>query len=123
MPVSAAHQAQYRRQSPELGRTGGAIVDGEGSEVEVFRAVDQFLDLGRRSQGRLGAFRALNSGEQALFASHLRDLLRLGIVGTETLEVHGEPRHVFVDTAYADPQLRDASQYRRRPAAQLDLRA
>ncbi|MBI3118993.1 MAG: hypothetical protein HYZ00_09930 [Candidatus Hydrogenedentes bacterium] len=95
---------------------------GPLSEINAFKAIDTFLDLGRSGQSRLAAVRELNAAEAPLFLRHLRELVRLGVVGTEVLEVDGEPRQAFVDTAYADPRLRNAPQYRRRPPVHLDMR-
>ena len=122
MPLSTVRQVQYKRQSPELRQTAMTNPEETPSAVQVFEALDQFMDLGQRSGSRLAGFHGLNKDERALFASHLSQLSRLGIVGTETLEVRGLPRQSFVETAYADPELRDAPQYRRRPSAPLDLR-
>lgn len=63
---------------------------------------------------------ALSAEERDSFLKMLANLLQQGVVGTETLEVNGQPRDTFVSARMADPELAHARPYR--PGTWLDQR-
>lgn len=114
-------QPQFRYRSPEL-QSQKKFKEESPSEVAVFKALDDFLDLGSSGQARSARLQQLGRSESSLFFKHLQELVRLGVVGTESLEVHGQTRQSFVETEYADPQLRNAPLQRSRLRSPLDLK-
>jgi len=104
--------------------TNAASVE-ELREADVIGAVDDFLDL---SGGPRDIFRALGSMDDAdvdAFLQMLAQLLKSGVMGTEMLEVNGEPYKSFIVTRAADEDVRDAPLYRERSSTfpRIDLRA
>lgn len=93
-----------------------------GSAIE---AVDVVLDLSRGSRNVLGSVFRLDKDQLQEFLRITAELLQQGIVGTETLEVRGEPYVSYLPDRIADPRLRDAPRYRDRrsiPTPFLDIR-
>jgi hypothetical protein len=93
------------------------------SATTAVKAIDDVLDLSQGGRDIGGLFQKLGAPEQDEFLKMLVRLLQHGIVGTETLEVNGQPHETFVTTRIADPELRHARPYRntQRPTSTLDL--
>jgi len=117
--VSATLVPQFWRRSPEV-LPKPSDTAGNSGTVAAFDAIDAFLDLSGPGPAKLQKLHALNPAEQSLFMRHLSELIRFGVVGTETLEVDGQTRHTFAETRYADPTLHGARRQRLRTP--LDLR-
>ena len=101
-----------------------ALESAPGPSPAAMRAVDRALNLSGSSRGPLVDRFSLRGADLEDFLSLLSDLLANGIVGTETLEVNGEPYTSFITTRIGAPHLRDARLYPDRsfPAHLFDAR-
>lgn len=91
-------------------RNGSQLTLGE---VSVFDAIDYTLDLSNpRGRNLLGAVGELSPADRQTFLTSLADLLQQGVIGTETLDVHGEPYTCFLPTRLSDPRLAHARPWR-----------
>ncbi len=77
----------------------------------LFDALDTVLDLSSQGRDLLAAYSSLSSADQEAFTQTLSSLLSQGVVGTETLEVRGEPYTSFATTRIGDEDLRGARPY------------
>ncbi len=90
----------------------------------VFDAVDLALDLSHKSpRDLMGAMNKLTPGECQEFLSMLAELLQQGIIGTETLEVNGEPYTCYLPTRMGDTRLMHARTWQAGERHSLDLLA
>ena len=91
----------------------------------LFDAVGVVLDLSLESRDLLGAYAQLSAEDRSAFLDIVAGLLSQGVVGTETLEVNGEPHTCFITTRLGDPRLMHARLYRGDAAGAqyLDLQA
>ena len=95
-------------------------------QTNVAGAVEVLLDLSRGARDLLGAVFGLPAEDLQAFLKLSTDLLKQGVVGSETLKVRGRPYKSFVPSQIADPYLYDAPLYHDRPpsvARKLDLTA
>lgn len=93
---------------------------------QAIEAVDVVLDLSRGARDLLGVVYGLPKDGLHEFLKLSADLLQQGVVGTETLDVRGEPYKSFLPLRIADPRLRDAPLYHHRRnavASTFDLSA
>jgi len=84
-------------------------------------AVDVVFQLSRGGRDVLGAVYALDKEQLQEFLRITADLLRQGVVGTEVLNVRGEPYVSYLPERVADPKLRDAPPWRDRRSIHLPL--
>jgi len=90
----------------------------------VFDAIDLALDLSHNGPRDLaGAVKKLSSGECEEFLTMLAELLQQGVIGTETLEVNGEPYTCYLPTRLGDPRLMHAKPWRRNTSLSLNVTA
>lgn len=85
------------------------------SAIQAIDAVDVVLDLSSGARDLLGVVYGLPKESLEEFLKLSAALLEQGIVGTETLEVQGEPYKSFVSARMANSHLRDAPIYREGP--------
>ena len=113
IPSALTPKSYVSHQATEVAQSGQAV-----------QAIDDVLDLTQGPRDLIGSLVNLSHEEQEQFLQMLARLLQHGIIGTETLEVDGQPRKTFVSTRIADPQLRHAKPYRNqhRAPSRLDLR-
>jgi len=78
----------------------------------LFDAVGVVLDLSLEGRDLLGAYAQLSAEDRSAFLDIVANLLSQGVVGTETLEVNGEPYTCFITTRLGDPRLMHARLYR-----------
>lgn len=86
-------------------------VNTSGNPADALAAVRDTLDLSTPVRAGLDAIRNLRPDEQRQYLEILARLLREGIIGTETLEVNGQPYESFASTRFADPRLAQARAY------------
>lgn len=90
------------------------------NEIDVFDAVDEALNLTKENRNPIDVFHNLDASDVDSFLAMLTELLQSGVVGTELLDLGGEPYQSFVTNGMGDPRLDGAKPYRGR---NLDLRA
>ncbi len=78
------------------------------------------LDLSSDARDIMGTIAALEGEERNQFLDIIAGVLQQGVVGTETLEVNGQPYESFVTTRLGDPRLMHAKPY---PGSRLDILA
>ena len=76
------------------------------------KAIDRVLDLSTPGRDVFGAIGRLNAEEREAFFAMLATLLRMGIVGIETVDVDGRPHQTFASTRMAARHLRGRPEYR-----------
>ena len=84
----------------------------DADHVKINQAIADTLDLSLPSRNPFQIVEELRPEDQEVYLEQLARLLREGIVGTETLDVRGQPYTSFASTRFADPELAHA-----RPAA------
>ena len=77
----------------------------------IFDAVGVVLDLSSETRDALGAVSGLEGEERNQFLEIIASVLNRGVVGTETLEVNGQPYESFATTRLGDPRLMHAKPY------------
>lgn len=77
----------------------------------LFDAVGVVLDLSSEARDVMGAVASLEGEERNMFLDIIASVFQQGVVGTETLEVDGQPYESFVTTRLGDPKLMHAKPY------------
>ncbi len=92
--------------------------------ASLFDAVGVVLNLSDSGRDLMGTLARVSVSERPAFIEMVADLLQHGVVGTETLEVNGEPYTAFATTRLGDAQLRHAKPYHAElpPQPRLDIR-
>lgn len=87
---------------------------GMSGDLKYLDALDQVFDLGYRDVGEIfSAGKDLSDEELGVYLKSLTDLLKAGVVGTETVKFRGEPTKVFIENEIGSDYAR-APLYRER---------
>lgn len=113
--LNTANDATASRQAPDVVRRPRTPDLPAPTAASVFEAVQDSLTLDSGARDLWGSVQALDEDGVKEFLSALATLLKEGVVGTETLEVNGEPYQSFVSTRLGSEDLRHARNYRQDP--------
>lgn len=90
----------------------------------VFDAIDLALDLNHNGPRDLaGAMKKLSAAECEEFLTMLAELLQQGVIGTETLDVNGEPYTCHLPARLGDSRLMHAKPWRGNTHRSLNVTA
>jgi len=119
MVLTAARPYPDRLREPKSLETLAGTGPDAGS---VFDAVDLALDLSHHSPRDLtGAINKLTPAEGQDFLVMLAELLQQGVIGSETLEVNGEPYTCYLPTRLGDARLMHARAWQGNSTHTLNL--
>lgn len=87
---------------------------GISGELKYLDSLDNLFSLGERDvAGIFNAGKDMSDEEFGVYLKSVSDLLKAGVVGTRTVDWHGEPTQIFIETEVGSDMSR-ARPYRRK---------